>query len=381
MSDGLHRRVSFNRAQAKRRKIYRAMLGDINAQGLLLPVILSDDRRVEMPEPPVDFKGYLANRTEPLLLERLHSHTRDKRLTFVESIHRYYIDGVATLGSVTGLLHRFASSFEADAVIRNMLDGVRWPRPAYLKPDAHICIMASSVLVEHIEIRGLADRIKNGCLSPVDVCQEVRRIANSFPDIRQQLLDAVCLGVEEIIAAWDRLREDAAGRGTYMHQQFEYFLNRGLVDLQSSEMRMFLRYIKTLEGWAVYRTEWMIYGEEEWLAGSIDCCLIDSSGSIMLTDWKRSRGLARKYESYGKYMLEPLQHVPDCSGWRYRLQLNCYKYLLEKYYDCAVSRMCVVCTHPENGAHPYIDVVESLDAEVEAIMCEQRRLAREHIHS
>ena len=163
--------------------------------------------------------------------------------------------------------------------------------------------MASSVLVEHIEIRGLADRIKNGCLSPVDVCQEVRRIAKSSPDIRQQLLDAVCLGVEEIIAAWDRLREDAAGRGTYMHQQFEYFLNCGLVDLQGSEMQMFLRYIKTLEGWAVYRTEWMIYGEEEWLAGSIDCCLIDSSGSIMLIDWKRSRGLARKYDSYGKYML------------------------------------------------------------------------------
>ena len=48
-------------------------------------------------------------------------------------------------------------------------------------------------------------------------------------------------------------------------------------------------------------------------------------------------------------MNSPLDHLDDCQGMRYRLQLHCYRYLLQKYYDAVVSGMRVVCTHPDNG--------------------------------
>jgi hypothetical protein len=40
-----------------------------------------------------------------------------------------------------------------------------------------------------------------------------------------------------------------------------------------------------------FRTEWTVWAEEEWLAGSIDFVAIDSAGFLHIFDWKRSKGL------------------------------------------------------------------------------------------
>jgi hypothetical protein len=233
----------------------------------------------------------------------------------------------------------------------------------------------------HLEIQELVRGMKCLEFGVEDACQEIRRIVELQPEIKAELCDAVSLSDDQIRGLWNNMRDDSAGRGTYMHQQFEYYLNGGVVDLRCIEMKLLLKFLSTLDGWAVYRTEWMIYGTDEWLGGSIDCAAIDAKGTILLIDWKRSRGLAQKYHGYGNFMQPPLQHIPDCAGWHYRLQLNCYKYILEKYYDCVVSQMYVVCTHPEHCEFPYIDRVEPLASETEAVMSEQRSLAATYLQS
>lgn len=60
-------------------------------------------------------------------------------------------------------------------------------------------------------------------------------------------------------------------------------------------------------------------------------------------------------------------------GVQYRLQLNCYRYILEKYYGVRVESMYVVCTHPDNGAHAFVDRVPNMDAEIFVMMEHQRR--------
>lgn len=349
--------------------------------GLALPDVSSGFIAPVMPVAPPDYKGYLCDRGGSFVLEKLNAHDRDCHLKFTESTHQYCIDGVPTLGSVTGLVHRYASSFEPNQVIQRMMNSSNWPRPQYMKSDVVIALASASCSVSVPEVKHLLGRIRRQELQPEEICREVQSIVELFPEIREELCSAVSLDAEDIISMWDTSRDDAAGRGTYMHQQFEYYLNRGLVSSEGSEMKMFLAYISTLGGWAVYRTEWMIYGTDEWLGGSIDCAAIDSSGSIMLIDWKRSRGLPQKYVGYGRFMLAPLQDLPDCAGWHYRLQLNSYKYILEKYYDCAVSQMYIVCTHPEHGDFPFIDSVEPMEKETESIMAEQRLLASEYLGS
>ena len=73
-------------------------------------------------------------------------------------------------------------------------------------------------------------------------------------------------------------------------------------------------------------------------------------------------------------MKKPIDHLPDCAGTHYRLQLNCYRYLLEVYYNYKVSGMRVVCTHPDNLTSAFVDEVPVMEKEVEALMQYQRRL-------
>lgn len=66
-------------------------------------------------------------------------------------------------------------------------------------------------------------------------------------------------------------------------------LNRYPVDATTPEMGLFLSFIKSLHGLHANRTEWMIFGEEERLAGSIDFVATDGAGKLHLFDWKRSK--------------------------------------------------------------------------------------------
>ena len=160
--------------------------------------------------------------------------------------------------------------------------------------------------------------------------------------------------------------------GTWMHWTFEAWLNRIPVPEESAEMRMFLQFIRSLDGLTAFRTEWMIYSEPLRLAGSIDFVAKDQNGDLVIFDWKRSKGLRGKYSSPWRQMTGPLSRLDDCAGMHYRLQLNAYKYILESCYDCRIVGMYVVCTHPDNGDEAFVDKVPVMSAEVDALVEYQR---------
>ena len=64
-------------------------------------------------------------------------------------------------------------------------------------------------------------------------------------------------------------------------------------------------------------------------------------------------------------MLPPLSHIPDTSVWHYRLQLNIYAYIVQKYYGHSVSGMTIVCCHPDNEGEPWLDAVPWMVDDVE----------------
>eukprot|EP00438_Fugacium_kawagutii_P009986 Skav234405 [mRNA] locus=scaffold873:368159:373264:+ [translate_table: standard] len=94
-------------------------------------------------------------------------------------------------------------------------------------------------------------------------------------------------------------------------------------------------------------------------------------------DWPRENYLqlahtSKYFSSYNKNMLDELSHIPSSSGWKYRLQLNMYKFILEKYYDVLISRMLVVSIHPDCVEAPFVDEVPDMQPDVCSIM-ERRR--------
>ncbi len=54
-------------------------------------------------------------------------------------------------------------------------------------------------------------------------------------------------------------------------------------------MVIFLAFIRELQDLTAYRTEWIIYGEDERIAGCIDFVARDGRGRLVLFDWQRAK--------------------------------------------------------------------------------------------
>ncbi|CAE8607642.1 unnamed protein product [Polarella glacialis] len=286
-------------------------------EGLILPPLVVGDKSQTIPEPPVDFVHGIIPAVEGSLLKNMHLHIRDNALTFEPVAHKYFINGVPTMGSVTGLLHDFVNEFNADTAIQMMRRSRNWPRAEYLQ-------------------------------------------------------DGLPMTDEQIKSKWEHNRVDAANQGTYMHLTFELYLNRWTISNYSVEMNIFLKYLSTLDGLTAYRTEWMIYGEDLNLAGSIDFVATRSDGALVLFDWKRTKELHTKYSNRFQSMTGPLSHLADCAGMHYRLQLNVYRYILEKYYGQKVHSMFVVGCHPAYASsQAFVDEVPILEDETTILIRHQ----------
>ena len=329
------------------------------AEGSFLPRPIHSGR-LNFPASPAEYDAAAIPDVD--VLKYLHCHPRDACVRFEPVKHEYFVNGVKMSYSVTGLIHRFSEAFRADEIINNMMRGHNWPRPGYLRPE--ICFDAIARL--HLLHPDLLPLLAGNPRDEPRICDVLRRLARVH-DLNEDIA-RLSLTPEEIKQKWAANAQAASHYGTYMHNLFEAFLNGYEVPNSSPEYRMLQQFLATLPSdVTAWRTEWVIYGEEEGLAGSIDFCAKKVDGTFVLVDWKRSAGLPEKCTS-GKRMHAPLDGLRDCTVMHYTLQLNAYRYLLEKYYGVSVSEMYIVCCHPEHGDFPWIYPVSTLDAEVRRMM-------------
>ena len=64
-------------------------------------------------------------------LESKNPHERDNHITFDEEPHIYTIDGDSNYMSVTTWNHSHFEVFDADKVISNMMNSLKWPQSKY----------------------------------------------------------------------------------------------------------------------------------------------------------------------------------------------------------------------------------------------------------
>ena len=312
------------------------------------------------------------NPSETLLvdgLKRLNGHPRDKHITFEAGKHAYFWKGERVTRSVTQMVHEFKNEFSEDYVISSMQTSTNWPRPGYLK----------STLSEHQKaelVHGLKDaeqllmEFQREERDELRICKLAHQLRARTPKSKAiaEMVTGLGLSEAEIREKWAKARDDGAKEGTWMHAQFECLLNGGSLPCQTAEVTLLARFLGSQRDTIAYRTEWQVYADDEDIAGSIDYVAERPDGSKVIVDWKRTRRPRLSDEAFGKLMQGPLCGVPDCTLWHYRLQLNLYRFILEKYYGLTVSCMYIVGTNPDNGDQPYVDEVPRLKPETEALM-------------
>lgn len=161
-----------------------------------------------------------------------------------------------------------------------------------------------------------------------------------------------------------------------MHYNIERFFNKLPYEAEDiPEFHQFLRFHEDIiqrHQIVPYRTEWRIAAPDLQVGGSIDFIgqLPDSSYVIM--DWKRSKSLASSLDNGYKNGLPPIDHLADCDGIKYALQLNLYDYILRTHYGIDVKKLFLVAFHP-NLSKYFLYEVPNYQAEVKTLLA--------HLHS
>ncbi len=224
-------------------------------------------------------------------LAKKNPHERDFNISFEAGPHIYTINNERDkkYTSVTTWNHKHFRNFDPDAVIESMMNSKNWQNSAYYGKTP-----------------------------------------------------------EEIKAGWNKSRDEAAAAGTKMHYDIECYYNKNTVDNNSIEYKYFTQFLETCPSLIPYRTEWMIYHEELQLAGSIDMVYKEPDDSLMIYDWKRCKEI-KKTDNFLKFaQTDCISHLPDTNYWHYALQLNTYKAIIEEKYGKRVSKLYLVCLHPNN---------------------------------
>ena len=248
--------------------------------------------------------------TPPTKLAIENAHPRDQYITFDEGPHIYTVHGEQGYTSVTTFIHQQFSHFNADEIIQKM------EKSGKLQDPTNKYFGMTPAQIKH---------------------------------------------------SWNENGKLASGSGTKMHYDIECHYNDMQVSNDSIEYQYFQNFLQDFPDLRPYRTEWMVYDEDAKISGSIDMVFRHTDGTYLIYDWKRVKEIKYEDEWSNKTSnTSCLKHLPDTNFWHYSLQINTYRYVLEKNYGIQISGMYLVCLHPENPNKTYERIqVHDLRKEVE----------------
>jgi hypothetical protein len=168
---------------------------------------------------------------------------------------------------------------------------------------------------------------------------------------------------KEVLDEFRKNRDEAAEKGTEMHKNIEQFFIGKPHASSSKEFELFLKFYQEVIlklGFEFYEAEKRILLEDFNIAGTADALFKrPNCEEYVLLDWKRSKklvvdGYPKKY-GYG-FALSELNHLDNSSFYKYALQQNIYKYILEKNYGLKISSMNLIVLHENYDNYYRVDL-------------------------
>lgn len=211
-----------------------------------------------------------------------------------------------------------------------------WNTSLGFDEKAHIYAKDEMGNAEYISVTTLIERF-----FPFDLKRYIERTAKEENRTEEEVFDEYVL-----------IRDEAAAKGTELHEQIEKFLKKNELDCESVEFKLFIDFYKNkLEksNLFFYDAEKMIYSDKYNVAGTIDCLFKkQDKEEYVMFDWKRSKNLTidghPKIFGFG-FALSEINHLDNSSYYRYCLQQNIYKHIIEKEYNMKVSSMWLIVLH------------------------------------
>lgn len=168
---------------------------------------------------------------------------------------------------------------------------------------------------------------------------------------------------DDVLDEFLKNRDEAAEKGTYLHKQIENFLLGNEYDAKMKEFDLFLKFYEEIiadKGFQFVEAEKKILLDEYNVAGTVDALFKKpNKDQYIIIDWKRSKNLLidghpKKY-GFG-YALSELNHLDNSSYYKYALQQNIYKYILERKYGISISSMNLIVLYEKHDRYYRVDL-------------------------
>jgi hypothetical protein len=344
------------------------------------------------------------------ILKEINAHPRDSGVSIDVETHKYTISGESTGWiSVSNIIGMFCSHFDASKAIEFLKRGKRWKEgthPLCGKTDEEIAEFWSSENKSgtgvHARMEMLMNQRATATTTPVQPVAEI--IVDEFvyqdkilwvnPDTKE-VFDPDTNPDRVIGFLWNdekvyRIPEEFSELGNA-----EIPLTIDIANREAMQIESFFLDHPHLEP---YRSEWIVWDLEHKIAGTIDAVFRNKlTGKLCIYDWKRvASGLevdmtAVKWgyrvkedewlptlPDYIRNLLTPLEDIRDTKYWHYALQLNLYRYILEKNYGVLIDEMCLVQFHPTLDTYCLHQIPKMKDAVIRMIrhLEEKRRASR-----
>ena len=217
-----------------------------------------------------------------------------------------------------------------------------------------------------------------------DTCHNFRNVSSvikgAFPPFETNRVAASCSrshnpeyrnkSPSQIKTSWARSRK----LGTQLHDIIDMFYNMNDAPYAGTGVESSLAQFMTwnnkkedVEGWEIFRTEWRIFDEELKVAGTVDAVFVDKDGKYHLVDWKRSKEIKNHAYRGARATAQGLTHLLACNYNQYALQLNTYKYILERRYGIKIETQRLVQLHPSIKEYKEF-IVPEMKQEVNALL-------------
>lgn len=269
-----------------------------------------------------------------------NAHERDVNIRFYNKGHKYEIatDKDSKYTSVTTLNHSYFPKFDADAIIQNIFNSKSWG------PDNKYWGMTAEQIKASWKANG--DAVSG---AGTNLHERIEKFMNSYEHDNKYTH-------EDLLNEYEQHLYNGVYYADSMDMEKAMKEQKVEDKVEDKEWNYFIQFITDYPDMVPYRTEWMIYDEDSKVAGSIDMVYENSDGTLSIYDWKRCKEIV-KQNTWNKFALEPLiKHIPDTNFWHYSLQLNTYKYILERKYGKTIRDLYLVRLHPTNNSYELIEV-------------------------
>ena len=216
--------------------------------------------------------------------------------------------------------------------------------------DLHKYVIDNTGNAEYISVTTLIERFFQ-----FDILRYIERKAKEENRTKEEVLD-------DLLSS----KYEAAVIGTELHLQIENYFNKKPLDQNLHEFKYFLNFEKDKlipKGLTFIEAEKKIFYHKYYVAGTVDCLFKNQQGNWVMIDWKRSKKLIVKGTNQPdkrgfQIDIDGLNTLTNCSYYKYCIQQNMYKIILEKECNITISEMILVVLHENYSNYHTIKLPE-----------------------